>query len=196
MKTIIKPSVWKILELFYDNHNAPLHLREISRRTKLNESGVSRYLNQLLIKKILLSFREGNLKKFNINSEFVPILFPLYDFDRLENLPLLRKNAIKLYLSKIKNPAFVLVFGSTAKGNFGKNSDLDVLEVTNSKADNNDAEKYVKAQTSISVQSFRMLEKDFRQEMILKKDKVIQAALDTGFPVSNNFYFYKEFYHG
>src|SRR3989338_7605806 len=37
MMSLIKPGYWKILQLFYNDKSAKLHLREIARKAKLHE---------------------------------------------------------------------------------------------------------------------------------------------------------------
>src|SRR3989344_3954647 len=129
MKTISKKPIYNIIELFYENRNFPLHLREIARKVKLNESSVSRYLNYLFKQGVLKTRKEGNLKKFYLARENIPKLFPIYDEDKLESLPLLRKKAIREYLAELsKKPVFAIIFGSTAKNTFKKVSDVDILE--------------------------------------------------------------------
>lgn len=192
MRTIIKDRIGDILGLFYENKNQPLHLREIARRIKLREGPLTRHLNQLLKTKILLFKEEGNLKMFCINKEIIPRIFPLYDQDRFEKLPSLRKNAIKYYLDKLSNkPVFLVLFGSTAKGSAKETSDIDLIEVYNSKVDNSDAKNYVGAQTGLHISAFQMTFKDFVKELKIKEDHVIQAGLGTGFPVYNQTYFYE-----
>ncbi|MBU2634243.1 MAG: nucleotidyltransferase domain-containing protein [Nanoarchaeota archaeon] len=196
MKTIIKPAIYKILKLFYENRNSQLHLREIARRTKINESSITRHLNNMVKNKILKTIKDANLKKFCINLKYIPIIFPIFDEEKLENLPLLRRNAIKEYIKNLKKkPVILVVFGSTAKNTFRENSDLDLLEIINTKYDNEDVKKYVESQTSIRIQTFRLLEKDFKKELKLKKDNVVQAALKTGFPVFNKKYYYEVIYN-
>ena len=193
MKTIFKPAIWKILKLFYENKNKPIHLREISRLVKLNESTISRHLNNLVKMDVLKTLTDGNLKKFYVNKIHIPDLFPLFDSEKLEALPILRRDAVKLYLSKIeKKPVFLIVFGSTAKGNFNKQSDLDLLEIISTKYNNEKVKMYVEAQTGIKLQIFRIRETQFYKELKLKNDRVVQAALETGFPVFNGKYFYEE----
>src|SRR3989344_5950998 len=150
MKTIIKPAIWKILKLFYDNHNSPLHLREIARETKINESGISRHLNNLVKQGVLRFSKEANLKKFSVIKSQIPSIFSLFDEERLENLPLIRKNAIKIFLKKLKKkPSLVIVFGSTAKETFRKDSDIDILKISSSKDEDEKAKEYVDAQTGL-----------------------------------------------
>ncbi len=195
MQTIIKPGMWKILKIFYSNKNKPVHLRQIARLSGMNESTVSLHLKNLVKDSVMKHISEGNLKKFYVSKSHIPWVFPLFDQERLEKLPLLRKNAIKLYIKSLENtPVLLIVFGSTAKGTFKENSDLDLFEVFSIKKYAN-AEKLVEAQTGVHLQAFRISEKDFLNELVTKKDKVLQSALNTGFPVFNQKYFYEVIYH-
>ena len=192
MKTIIKPAVWKILKLFYSNRNAPVHLREIARETKMNESSISRHLNNLVKQGVLKASKEANLKKFYVVKRQIPNIFPLFDEEKLENLPLLRRDAIKIYLTKLeKKPLLVIVFGSTAKETFRKDSDIDILQVNSNKSKDKETVRYVEAQTGLRLQVFNLTEEQFRKELKMKEDYVIQSALTTGFPVFNAKYYYE-----
>ena len=192
MKTIIKPGIWKILKIFYSNRNKPVHLREIARLSGMNESTASVHLKNLVKDGILKFITEGNLKKFYVNKSSISEIFPLFDQERLEKLPLLRKNAIKIYIKSLENkPVLLIVFGSTAKGSFKEDSDLDLFEVFISIKKDIKAEKIVEAQTGVHLQVFRLNEKNFFNELITKKDKVLQSALNSGFPVFNQKYFYE-----
>ena len=194
-QTLIKDGIFKIINLFYENRNSPLHLREISRKAGLNESSASKYLNDLLREGVFSAKKDGNLKKFSLKKESLILFFPFYDELKLLKLPSLRKNAINLYVKSLsRKPIFMLVFGSTSKGSFRKDSDLDILEVYYSKVDNAAARKLVENQKGIRVQAFQMTEKEFKRELISKKDKVISSAIETGFPVFNQKYYYEVVY--
>lgn len=195
MKTILKPAVYKILKLFYNNKNNPLHLRDIARKTGLNESSIFRQLNMLVKENVFKTYPEANLKKFKVNNLILPLIFPLFDEERIKNLPLLRKNALNEYIRQLKEkPVIALVFGSTAKGTFRDDSDIDFLIVTNSRQNDKDTKKYVQALTNIRIQSFKITENNFAEELIRKQDKVVQSALETGFPCFNEKYFYEVIY--
>lgn len=197
MRTIMKKAMHNLLELFYKNNNEPLHLRDIARKVNLNESSISRHLNILVKKNILKIKMDGNLKKFYLSLDYIPILFSVYDDEKINSLPLLRKKTIKLYLQNlVKKPVFMIVFGSTAKGTFRNNSDLDILEVYYSKTDNKEIQKYVESQTGIRINSFQLTEKQFKIELITRQDKTIQSAINTGFPVFNQKYYWALIYNG
>ena len=192
MKTIIKPAVWKILKLFYNNHNSPLHLRGIARETKMNESSISRHLNNLVKQGVLKFSKEANLKKFSIVNKQIPLIFPLFDEERLENLPHLRKDATRIYLKILeKKPLLVIVFGSTAKETFRKDSDIDILKISSTKDEDEEARDYADAQTGLKLQVLNLTEEQFKKELKMKEDYVVQSALKTGFPIFNAKYYYE-----
>ncbi|RLG15235.1 MAG: hypothetical protein DRN71_01860 [Candidatus Nanohalarchaeota archaeon] len=172
-----------------------MHLREIARRAGLNESTVSRHLNALLNEKIFRFEREGNLKKFSVKRSVIPKVFPIFDDEKIEGLPLLRKNAVREYIKcLVKKPVFMVVFGSTARDTFRDDSDLDILEVYNGRTDTRDAVKSAEALTGINIQTFQLSEKQVYREIIEKKEHVVQSALKTGFPVFNQKYYYEVVY--
>ena len=194
-RTIIRPQYWKIIKLFYDNHNAFLHLRDISRKIDIKESSTSLHLNSLESANILKSKKEANLKKYALKKHAIPQIFPLFDADKLESLPILRKNAIKEYIKKLSpKPLLLIVFGSTAKGTFTNKSDIDILQITNTKTKIDDAKNHAEAITGQKLQIFQMNELEFYKELKMKQDSVIQAAINTGFAVFNKEYFYELMY--
>ena len=196
IRTIIHKQYWNILQLFYSNHNSPLHLRDISRKIHLQESATSRHLQALEKTNVLKSQREANLKKYSLKKQAIPSIFPVFDEEKLETLPLLRKNAIKEYLKALKNkPTLVIVFGSTAKGNYRDDSDIDLIEVFPTKTNTKPAKTHAEALTGINIQPFQIIEADFYKEVKIKEDKVIQSGVNTGFPVFNNKYFYELIYN-
>lgn len=191
MRTIIKGTYWKILNEFY-NENKPIHLRELSRRIKLKEGALSRHLNKLKKENILLSKKEGNLKKFMLNFEKKAEIFTIIDINKYENLPYLRKKTLNFYIEHLKEkPIFVILFGSTAKGTLKKNSDIDIITVFNKKTNTKESQKNAEAQTGIKIREFQLTFNEFIKEIKLKKDYVIQAGLETGFPIYNHLYYYK-----
>ncbi len=192
--TTIKPIVENILKLFYGNKNQPLHLREIARQTKLYGQSITRYLNELEKDKILISRREGNLRKYILsNTKKVFALLALLDVNRYEKLPYIRKNAIQSYIHKLnEKPVFIILFGSTAKGTYNDSSDIDLLLITNRKISFENAEKEAEAITGIKISTFQITYSNFKKEIKLKEDHVIQSALYSGYPIYNQIAYYEE----
>src|SRR3989344_5653369 len=164
MTTIIKPGIERILKIFY------------------------------IIDKInLKSKKEGNLKIYSWDkNNKVYSIKTLFDLERLEKLPFQRKEAIKGYIKMLpEKPVFVILFGSTAKNNFSKDSDIDILIVTNNKFSSKEAEKEVDTIYGIKMSTFQISYKEFIKELKLKEDKVVQSAILTGYPIFNNNYYYE-----
>lgn len=193
MGTLLKSGHTKILRLFYENKKASFHLREIARRTKLYANSVTRFLNQLEKEGILTYKKDGNLKKYKIKkSEKLNNIFSSFDIERINKLPLARRRAINYFLDKLQEkPVIVLLFGSTAKEIFKKESDIDLLLIVNKKLNTDKAKDYVDAQVGIKINCFQITYDEFLKEIKLKEDKVIQSALNTGYPIFNQMLFYE-----
>lgn len=190
MKTIIKKQYWNILNVFYKNKNKPIHLREISRIINLKESPLSRHLNILLKEKILTSEIDGNLKKFKIKNK--KQIFTIFDNQKFEDLPFIRKSSINFYIKQLKNkPILIILFGSTAKETFKDDSDIDIITVFNKKTNNDDAINYSEAQTGIKINEFQLTYNEFIKEIKMKQDNVIQSGIETGYPIYNHLFFYE-----
>ena len=179
------------MRLFYRDKDVRLHLRDMSRKTKLHEPSISRFLKNLEKEKILKSEKEANLKKYFINkSKETYFMFEFFDMEKYNKLPNIRKDAMKHYLNKLnEKPIFVILFGSTAKETYSKDSDMDLLLVLNNKIKIDDAEKEVDALTAVKISTFQIIYEDFLEELKLKNDKVVQSALKTGYPLIIIFYF-------
>jgi predicted nucleotidyltransferase len=193
MTTILKSGIKKIMHVFYEARNEKIHLRELARLTSMEGQTISRHLDVLEKNKILKSERLGNLKQYSLlNNQEVYTILTMFDAEKTNKLPLLRKNAINTFIKSLDElPVFIVVFGSTAKSTYKETSDIDVLLVLNSKINTKKAEKEVEALTSMKISTFQISFKDFKKELKLKEDKVIQSAIATGYPVLNHLYYYE-----
>ncbi len=190
MRTILKSKIWKILRIFYENKNTPLHLRKIARKLNYSPGSLKRYLIEH--NELFKIETEANLTKYSVKTNEIPLIFPVFDAETLNSTSLLRKNAIKYYIEQLKTkPILIILFGSTAKGTFRKDSDIDIIEVFNKRTKTDDSAKYAEAQTGIKISRFQMSYQDFLKELKLKEDNVIQSGLKTGFPVFNAKFFYE-----
>jgi predicted nucleotidyltransferase len=193
MITILKSGYEKIMRLFYDDKNTKLHLREIARRTKMFEPSVSRFLSGLEQESILKSEKDGNLKKYSIKRNMrTYFLFEAFDIEKFENLPNIRRKAIKTFLDNLQEkPIFAILFGSTAKGNYAAESDIDILLIANRKISAMRAENETTAMTAIKISTFQISYKEFLKELKMKDDKVVQSAISSGYPLINHINYYE-----
>jgi predicted nucleotidyltransferase len=196
MLTILRPGYAKIMQLFYMDKSAKLHLREIARQTELFEPSAFRFLNSLEKDQILKSEKVGNQKRYSIKRAIrAYFTFEAFDLERFEKLPSIRKSAIKTYLDSLpEQPVFALLFGSTAKGTYNEDSDIDVLLVTNNKIDVRQAEKEVDSLTAIKISTFQISYKDYLTDLKMREDKVIQSAINSGYPLINHVRYYEVLY--
>lgn len=193
METVLKPGFEKILTLFYQDKSAKIHLRDIARRTKLNENSAFRFLKELEKRGLLRSSKDGNLKKYELQkNDPVYSILAYFDIIRLNKLPNLRQKALFYFLNTLQEkPVIAFVFGSTAKNTYKEQSDIDLLLIVNKKIDIKKSENYTDAQTGIKISCFQITIPDFRDELKLKRDHVIQAAINTGYPITNHIEYYR-----
>ena len=197
MLTLLRTGYGKIMQLFYKDKAAKLHLREIARQTGLFEPSAYRFLNSLDKDQILKCERDGNLKKYSIKKGLrAYFLFEAFDLEKFEKLPSIRRNAIKTYLDNLpEKPIFAFLFGSTAKGAYKEDSDIDILLVTNKKINSEHAEKETNALTAMKISTFQITYKNFLTDLKMKEDKVVQSAINSGYPLINHIQCYEALYN-
>lgn len=188
-----------ILKYFYDQRRG--HVRQIKKAVKLSEHTLLKYLGSLEKRKIVASRKEGNLKIYEVNlqSDFVKIFFSYFDLQRLEMLEYKRGKAVKLFsqsLKKLKQPYFLLLFGSTAKGNYTPKSDIDIIvvfEVVNSTVTSQieNIKKKVLAETGLKINAIIMTLEEFMTEKENKENYALQDALQSGYPIFGNQSYYE-----
>ncbi|MCX6748651.1 MAG: nucleotidyltransferase domain-containing protein [Candidatus Pacearchaeota archaeon] len=186
----------KILECFYRNRHKELYFSEILRETKLTQNTTLKHLKNLQISSLVISNKKIGNTFYRINAKNPQIysLFSYFDYKRFNELPSERKRAIDEFFDKLKvQPLIALIFGSTAKGTFGKQSDIDILLIYNKKeAENKKIKEDIEAVTGVKIQIF-IIDIDYFKEQILKEDdKVITHAIKTGFVITGFDKFYKE----
>src|SRR3989339_747213 len=126
----------KILECFYRNRNKELYFSEILRETKLTQNTTLKHLANLQKLGLIISTKKiGNtFYKINSKNQLIFSIFSYFDYKKINELPFERRKAISDFLDKIKvKPLIATIFGSTAKGTFGKESDIDILLIYNKK---------------------------------------------------------------
>lgn len=128
----------KVLKMFLAQPKEEVHLREIARRTNLSSSTVHKYLNEFVKNNLLNIVKTEKMNFFsaNLNSEQLLKIFEMLEIDKLSELK--KKNAIVWKIineltDKVKvseNLLMLILFGSIARGEMRKESDIDVLVVS------------------------------------------------------------------
>jgi len=114
-----------------DEKRQGLHIREISRQAKTGLPNVKRYLDILEKEKVIKKQKKGNM--INITLLYKPALFPylrqIHSGKFLE-LPASVQMAVQDFLKELEQkPVISLLFGSYAKLNYSKDSDIDIFLV-------------------------------------------------------------------
>lgn len=189
----------RILGYFYEFKKG--HVRQIKNKARLPEHTLLKYLKKLEARKLLFSKRQGNLKIFEINTKnpLTKALFSYFDLLRLENLEYERKKAISEFLLRIKEiklPYFMVLFGSTAKEDYTKKSDIDMIVVYDvyDQHIRNGIESLVRdisAEIGLKINFILMKLGEFIKEKDNEKNYALQDALKTGYPILGNDLFYE-----
>ena len=105
----------KILQLFFEYSNHKFKIREISKLTKVPSSSVQRYLERLK--------KEGLVSKENRAN-----IIPYFKFNKtFFIIDKLFKTGLINYLEETLKPSTIVVFGSARKGEYEKESDIDIF---------------------------------------------------------------------
>lgn len=130
----------KILNLFFNDPYGEIHQREISRVAKVPLDNVNKYLRSFVEQGILVRRVVSNMTLFKANLE-KPELLKIFEFFEIERRKhfydknrriarLLREyvdNLISLSKGEIQ---MVVLFGSVARGEWTRKSDVDILTLS------------------------------------------------------------------
>lgn len=185
---ILNKNVIRILDVLKKER---LYFNQIYERTKIkSKNNLVKNLN--LMTKLNILKKEKNKSntfyKINYDNIFSLNLIQLINTNRFQNLPFERKMAVTELIAKT-SPLISVLFGSTAKGNFKKDSDIDILLVYNSKMKDNDAEiEEISSKYGIKINHVTL-----KLSGLNTKDNTVKHILLTGYPITGHVYFYKVF---
>jgi predicted nucleotidyltransferase len=126
-----------ILKLFFNNPEQEFHLREISRRTNVVPHNVNKYAKDFVEEGLLIRREVGNMTLYRINSQSDLLfkIFEIFEVERKLNYFSENKKISRLlneYISNLvrltnREIQMVALFGSVARGEWTKGSDIDIL---------------------------------------------------------------------
>ena len=132
---MLKETELKVLCGFFPE-GKDITLKRIMERSKLSYEPVHRTLKELYKRKLVSGKKFGKTSVYEIDypKEEVKLAFFFYAKEKL-NLFSKSHGNIARALSGIKSADFLAVFGSYAKGEFNKESDVDVICVSSQKSE-------------------------------------------------------------
>ncbi len=188
----------RIVHYFYEHDEG--YVREINQKIGLPQHTLLKYLKELEKKNILISQFKGNVKIFVLNkyNKLVPIIFSYFNYMELELLEYVRKKAIEDFregIKKIKLPYFILLFGSSTKGNYKESSDIDIIIIYDSIFNDtikkiNELKKEITSIRGLTINYIVITLREFLKEKENQQNFALQDALVTGYPIlGNNLYY-------
>lgn len=137
----------RVLSHFFENPNEEFYLRELGRLLKLSPMTVKRALDDLVNDKLIIRQKKKNQILYHANTESLSYKFAKISY----NLARLEENEIlDFLLDKIPGISSIILYGSYAKGENDKHSDLDLLMIcTTKKIDSNEIEKRLGIEVNI-----------------------------------------------
>tara|TARA_Y100000310_G_C20642986_1_gene794991 strand:- start:1397 stop:1987 length:591 start_codon:yes stop_codon:yes gene_type:complete len=163
-----------------------IHKRKLSKQLKLGMPSIDYAIKK--IGKLIKTKKSGNQIQYflDYSKEGLTPALSIIEYSRFEKLPSKVKLSIKDLLKELKEkPLLIIIFGSYARGDYTKSSDIDILlvfqKIEDSKQIENLAKKIsMKTNTQLNPtyldylsfkQSFHDSTKGFFKK--LKKDKII-----------------------
>ncbi|MBI5871469.1 nucleotidyltransferase domain-containing protein [archaeon] len=114
-----------------DKNKKGVHIRELARLVKTSYNNAVRNMKILEQEGVIKKEKDANLIKIELKNH--PLTIAYLKQAHTENflaLPKKISNAITEFLNELKEkPLIALIFGSYARGNFTKDSDIDILLV-------------------------------------------------------------------
>lgn len=132
-----------ILETFLKEPTKSQYIRQIANNCKLSYERVQFYLKELEKIKLLYSKVKGKIKEYTLNRrhELAPKLFAILEMEKRQTfysknpqfqswLNTMLNELNKTVVTSVSDIKFILLFGSTARGDSKDDSDVDLLIVT------------------------------------------------------------------
>ncbi|MBS3056951.1 MAG: nucleotidyltransferase domain-containing protein [Candidatus Aenigmarchaeota archaeon] len=173
----------KLLLLYTGDYKRKLYLREISRQAKIPLKTTQNLLAAFEEKNILKSNSEGKHKYFSLNLDNIHTRFLLLQTEIYKTILFLQKYPVfKTFAKSIESNDLIIVFGSFANFTAAKDSDLDILTVSENQYN-----------LSAHLIPYRIHQLNISQKSFLKaveKKEALIKEIETNHVILNNHSFY------
>ena len=157
-----------------DENKKGVHIRELARLVKTSYNNIVRNINILEKENVIKKEKDANLIKIRLKNHPLTIAYlKQVHTEKFLALPKKISNAINEFLNELEEkPLIALIFGSYAKGNYTKDSDIDILlifqELTNQKDIENTA-KRISLRTNTKISPVYVKYKEFEKNFLNKE---------------------------
>lgn len=138
-----------ILNVFYNNPTKSFQIREVSRVTKVPKTTTHSIINSLIKEGMIVKEKKHVFPSFKANNKN-----PIFKFEK-KNFALRKilKSDLIWFLADRLLPKCIIIFGSIAKGEFDKTSDIDIfIQSKDRKIDLSNYEKKLKREINLFIE--------------------------------------------
>jgi len=179
----------KIYLAFFETKKKEIYFNELKELTKLSDSSLANTLKRLVSENILKTLKTKSNTFYQINNKrLLSIKFSEIAISKFELL----NRGIKMPLQNFlrltpKNIYSIILFGSASRKQEKKDSDIDMLIISNEKQNFSKIKKKIESQSNYPLNMFICSQEEYESG----KDHVIIQAKKTGFPIKGEQYFYE-----
>lgn len=183
---IFNKNALKIIEVLKEGR---FYFNQIYEKTSIkSKNNLIKNLN-LLLKFNILKKEENKSNTFysiNYENNISLSLLSLTDIVKFQNLPFERRKPVEEAIKSIK-PIIAVLFGSTAKGNFKKDSDIDLLLVAEKPKDIEKEVKEISSRYGTRINPVVISLQEFETG-----NDALNHIIKTGYPIAGYNYFYEK----
>jgi len=184
----------KIYKAYFESKKNSLYFNEIKELSKLSDSSLTNTLNKLTQNSVLTQEKTKSNTFYKIkDKKLFALKFSEIAIQKFNNLNIGVKNPLKNFLKDLSKEIYTIVlFGSASRKEEQKESDIDLLIISNKKTNlaNNKKEAEITSKHPITI--FHVTIEQFMQN----KDDVIIQARKTGFSICKEQNFYEAILDG
>jgi predicted nucleotidyltransferase len=185
MFELINKNTCKII----DNLSDRRYLNELAEITKIkSKNNLLKNLRNLSKANVIIieKNRSNTFYSLNYNNPLTIAILNLINMFKFDKLPFDKKSSVLEIVSDLK-PLIAILFGSTAKLNYSKGSDIDILIVTDDNINYKEKIREFSEQYGVKINPILISIQDFE-----KKDESLIHILKTGYPLTGEIFFYNE----
>jgi len=125
-KSIFKSSIWKVFEVFVDEPLKIHYIKEISRKINLAPTSVKKHVQNLENSQIIRKEKGERFEGYKANRESENFTF----YKKIFNLIKIKESELIEDLVRSFYPKAIILYGSYARGEDVKESDIDLLIIS------------------------------------------------------------------
>lgn len=178
----------KIYRAYFESKKSSIYFNEIKELSKLSDSSLTNTLNRLIKNNTLTQEKTKSNTFYAIkDKKLFALKFSEIAMQMFNTLNTGVKSPLRNFLKNIPQEIYtIILFGSASRKEEQKESDIDILIITNKKVDLTKNKKEAEITSKHPISLFQAT----IQQFINNKDDIIIQARKTGFPIckEQNFY--------